>query len=621
MALYEIKDGVGIIPEGKKVIEREAFKNCTALTSIVIPDSVTEIGESAFEGCTGLTSIVIPASLTGFGIVSTFRSPRPSSVFLGCTSLKSIKVSEGNKKYDSRNNCNAIIETATNKLIVGYATTIIPDTVTEIGERAFSGCTNLTSINIPNSVTEIGQYAFEGCTGLTSIVIPDSVTSIGSYRDIFYGSKYSGNIIFRGCTGLTSIKVSEGNKVYDSRNNCNAIIETEKNRLQESCSTTVIPDSVTEIGKNAFCECTSLTSIDIPHSVTEIASYAFKGCKNLTGIVIPDSVTEIGGCAFEGCTKLTNIDIPDSVKKIWNQAFMDCTGLTSIILPDSVTEIGDSVLKGCNGLKSIVIPESVTYIGPAAFWNCISLTSVVIPNSVSEISEDAFRNTGITEITIPNTVEKIGERAFCSCTSLKTLTINCPITIHNIFSYCSALETLTLGTGIKKIDADNFDGLNLKVINVPAKKADYYKKRLPEKLHGLIVELPEEKNVKKKINKEHISQNQKKGGNMRFLDAIANGENLTGTYDIKHYGVEDEERFSAEDASKFKSAEVEDFVYGPIVCFEMTDGKKVTVPLTKKSKLSPGKVNVEDLKVIILSNIFDDKTIYRIEEVKKTKKK
>ena len=222
-------------------------------------------------------------------------------------------------------------------------------------------------------MTEIGRDAFEG-TGLTSIVIPESVTKIGDFA-------------FYGCEGLTSINVSEGNKVYDSRDNCNAIIETASNKLITGCMNTVIPDSVTEIGGGAFSGRTGLTSIVIPNSVTSIGGSAFNGCTGLQSIVIPDSVTSIGGYAFNGCT-----------------------GLTSIVIQ-----------------------------GP---------------------------------------VEKIEERAFEGCTSL---------------------ETLTLAAGIKKISEKAFENCTYAIerINVPAKKADYYKKRLPEALHDLIVELPKEKKTKK----------------------------------------------------------------------------------------------------------------------------
>ena len=157
MAKYEIKDGVCIIPEGTTEIESYAFFDKGALTNIVIPDSVTEIGESAFKSC-GLTSVVIPDSVTKIG----------DDAFSDCRALTRIKVAEDNPKYDSRGGCNAIIETESNKLLFGCQSTVIPDSVAEIGRGAFSSCCALTSIEIPTSVTEIGDHAFFGCTGLTN---------------------------------------------------------------------------------------------------------------------------------------------------------------------------------------------------------------------------------------------------------------------------------------------------------------------------------------------------------------------------------------------------------------------------------------------------------------------
>ncbi|MBQ7634302.1 MAG: leucine-rich repeat domain-containing protein, partial [Bacteroidaceae bacterium] len=193
------------IPSSVTGIGERAFEGCTGLTSITIPSSVTSIGDLAFDGCTGLTSITIPSSVTSIG----------NYAFAYCTGLTSIKVEAGNTKYDSRDNCNAIIATASNTLVAGCKTTTIPSSVTSIGNDAFSGCKGLTSITIPESVTSIGKYAFNNCTGLTSITIPSSVTSIGERA-------------FYGCKGLTSL---------------------------------TIPSSVTSIGEYAFAYCTGLTSI------------------------------------------------------------------------------------------------------------------------------------------------------------------------------------------------------------------------------------------------------------------------------------------------------------------------------------------------------------------------
>ena len=337
----------GVIPSGVTSIGNSAFGGCTGLTNITIPDSVTSIGSNAFSNCTDLTSVAIGNGVTSIG----------DFAFRGCTELTSIIVSDGNTVYKSVNNC--LLTKDGKTLILGFKTSVIPNSVTSIDRGAFSGCAGLTSVIIPNNVKSIDSNAFSDCTDLTSVTIGNGVTSISG--SAFYG-----------CTGLTSIIVSDGNTVYKSVNNC--LLTKDGKTLILGCKTSVIPNSVISIGNSAFGGCTDLTSVTIPDSVTSIGNWAFYNCTGLTSITIPDSVTSIGWGAFFGCTGLTSIIIPNNVKSIGSNAFSYCTGLTNIVIPDSVTSIGNLAFVGCTGLTSVTIPDSVTSIGENAFQDCSKLT-------------------------------------------------------------------------------------------------------------------------------------------------------------------------------------------------------------------------------------------------------
>ena len=319
-----------VIPSSVTSIGSDVFRGCSALTSLVIPSSVTTIGNRAFSGCSGLASLIIPNSVISIG----------EGVLIGCNGLTSLNVENGNTKYDSRDNCNAIIETETNTLISAINNTIIPNSVTSIADYAFCGLINMTSMTIPNGVSLIGYRAFMGCSGLTSLAIPNSVTSIG--KEAFYGCSaltsviipnsviFIGVGIFSGCSGLTSLKVENGNTKFDSRDNCNAIIETETNTLISGTNNTIIPNSVTSIGKEAFYLCMDIVSMAIPNGVTSIDERAFEGCRGLISLTIPNSVTTIGNVAFASCTGLTSVTIPSSVTSIGEYAFQSCNSLTSV---------------------------------------------------------------------------------------------------------------------------------------------------------------------------------------------------------------------------------------------------------------------------------------------------
>lgn len=297
--------------------------------------------------------------------------------------------------------------------------------VTQIGQSAFEGCVNLTSVTIPNNVKQISSYAFSGCSNISNVILPSGVAKISDG-------------MFDGCKSLISV---------------------------------VLPEGVTQIGSKAFSECSRLASISIPESVTRIENEAFFGCSSLTNILIPKKVVEIGSSAFERCIGLTSITLPNGVKSVGDFAFRDCIGLTSIILSDSLTQLYCGVFYGCKSLTSIILPDDVNCIGSEVFYKCENLTNITIPDGVKEIGYSAFEGCkNLTNITMPDSLKWIGDYAFYYCSSLTSLTIPEKVIEigYSAFEGCGNVTNVVLSDSLEWIGDGAFsDCVGLSRIVIP----------------------------------------------------------------------------------------------------------------------------------------------------------
>ena len=474
------------IPSSVTTIDSYAFSGCTRLSSITIPDSVTSIYDHAFSYCSGLTSVTIGSGLTSIGNYGFLSN---------CQSLVSITVDSNNTKYDSRNNCNAIIVTSSNTLILGCKNTDIPSSVTTIGKQAFYQCAGLASITIPDSVTKIDEQAFHNCEELTSILIGSGITSIATTQIT------TNDAAFSGCYALTSVTVDSNNTRYDSRDNCNAIIATQTNSMLLGCQTTVIPNSVTNINSGAFAYRKAPSALTISSNIQSIDVNAFYRCIGLTSLVIPNTIT-ISSEAFKFCSTLTSANINSGT--IAYQAFYGCTALTAT-LGSGVTSIGNGAF---GGVPLLIYAGSATGSPWAAKFVCAvyenglaysdaaktrlkkcvdtTLTAVTIPSSVTTIEGGAFINcTSLSSITIPSSVTSIGDNAFSGCTSLPILadirytdteytclvgavnkkqsSYTIPSTVkwicYSAFQGCTGVTNIDIPSGVTSIGSNAFAGI------------------------------------------------------------------------------------------------------------------------------------------------------------------
>ena len=319
----------------------------------------------------------------------------------------------------------------------------IPDTVTEIGDWAFSACKQLSTVQLSNNLTKLGLHVFSDCTSLTSIRIPKSLETA-------YSSTWYPGGPFSGCVALQSVELETGMTKIPGN-------------LFDSCpgfTTITIPDTVTKIGDSAFSNCEKLESITIPDSVTEIGNDAFNGCTELKDVTLPNTCQNIVTGMFAGCTSLEKIVLPETVTAIRADAFKDCTSLKDITWSKAPEIIESRAFQNCSALTDVTIPDSVKSIGYGVFSDCSALSAVTLPDGVKELGGQLFNNCdALTTVTIPDSVTSIGEQVFYDCDALTTVTIPDSVTSigKQAFYDCDALTTVKLGSGLKSIPESTFE--------------------------------------------------------------------------------------------------------------------------------------------------------------------
>ena len=451
------------LPSTLKTISEYAFYYCTSLESINLPQGLRRIGNYAFSDCGSLTALVIPASVEEIG----------NGIISNCPSVESLSVREGNKYFDSRNDCNAIIQTETNDLFAGCRNTVIPDDVRSILEGAFSSIDGMT-VNLPENIqlwvftncrnlnitipakcgvgsfdecynvnvtyaegcTTIPQWSFYRDNGLVSVTLPSTLTHIDQEtftqcHNLFLVISHIAEP-FEIADGTFSLGFTD----EDGYRKTNAVLCVPAGSREKYLSTkgwdifdNIVETDPTFIGeyvdpatnvKYRYIEGVQAASVT-PGIYDEREDYRSEQDVKGDVQIVPQftvdgttyTTTAIGCGAFRECD-ITGIIIPSTVKVIGENAFEDCRGLKSVVMPTELGSIESNTFHGCEQLSEISIPNKVTEIGHNAFDGCNSLAEVTLPDGLLSIGYSAFRECPISSIVIPASVNEIGESAFYS---------------------------------------------------------------------------------------------------------------------------------------------------------------------------------------------------------------
>ncbi len=391
----------GLFGANHDVLARGAFQYATHLRSVVLPERLKSIGSDAFASCYNLEEVVMPPRVYEFG----------DRAFESCGELR-------------------------------YFT--VPSSLETIGKECFKGCTELRTLPLPSSVTYIGKNAFDKC-GLTELGIPSRCEIENDNPGVM--EKLQSIEVERGNTRYSSIDYA----LYDKNGSILLLYPAARNG---ECR---LPSGLQAIASYAFYKA-KITAIDIPESVNMVGRSAFEGCNKLTYVSLPDAVTELPENLFCDCTSLRDIET-GSISQMGEKAFYNCQSLPAFTLVGTLTSLPRSAFEYCKSMQHMVLPAQVTSIGEKAFHECNALRDIEWSDQLAYIGKQAFdRCFALESITLPDGVTTIPEKAFFECKALRNVQLGNGVRSidKEAFRRCKDLGSIVLPSSLKQVEKEAF---------------------------------------------------------------------------------------------------------------------------------------------------------------------